>query len=524
MTRRDFIERSGLSYLAVSGLRLVPEAPAPTFSLPRTVAGKRVVILGGGLAGLCSAYELGKLGYDCTVLEARSRVGGRVWSVRKGTKETELGTEGHPGEAQTCGFESGHYFNAGAGRIPHTHALTLHYCRELGVKVEPFLNVNESAYLYMDGGSGSLANRVVRQREFHSDLRGFTAELLAKAVDKNTLDGEMTAEDTEQLIAYLRLEGDLSPDKLYKQTERRGYRSPQGGGTKAGELGDPYRLLDYVRSGLFHPSVSNVGEYTLYQQPPMLQPVGGMDAIPKAFEKALPGKIKTGIEVLEIRKMQPGVRVIYKDSKTGQPAEFTADYAICTLPLPILRKLPTDFSGSVQRIADFVPYVNVGKIGLQFKRRFWEEDDHIYGGLSKTNMDINQIIYPSQDLLGKGGVLWGYYNFNEKAVKLGNLAPAAREALALEQGSRIHPQYKQEFQASFSLAWQKIPYSAGGWANWSTDLRSRHYQTLLKPDGEIYFAGEHVSYLTAWMAGALDSAREATQRLHKRVSQSVIGH
>jgi len=516
MTRRNFIERSSLAYTAMLGLGLVPEAPATPFAPERTVTGKKVIILGGGLAGLCSAYELGKLGYDCTILEARNRAGGRVWTVRAGTTETEIG-----GEAQTCRFQEGHYFNAGAGRIPHTHALTLQYCRELGLRLETFINVNESAYLFMDG-NGPLANRVVRQREFHNDLRGFTAELLAKAADQQLLDSEMTKEDVEQLLEFLRMEGDLTPDKLYKGTERRGYKIPQGAGQKPGVYSDPYRLLDFIKSGMFHPSLSNYGEYTLYQQPPMLQPVGGMDEIPKAFERQLPGRIRFGAEVLEIRKTQPGVRIVYKDRKTGKATEVKGDYCICTIPLPVLRGIPSDFSPKVQRAADFVPYVNTGKIGLQFKRRFWEEDDHIYGGLSKTNMDINQIIYPSQDMLGKGGVLWGYYNFNEKAVKLGNLTPSEREALALEQGSRLHPPYKQEFVASFSLAWQKIPYNQGGWANWSTEARARHYKALTEPDEEIYFAGEHVSYLTAWMAGALDSAREAVASLHKRVSQSVV--
>ncbi|WP_234734145.1 flavin monoamine oxidase family protein [Tellurirhabdus bombi] len=513
MTRRNFIERSGLSYMAMMGLGLIPEAPAAPFAPEKTVVGKKVIILGGGLAGLCSAYELGKLGYDCTILEARSRVGGRVWTVRGGTTETEIG-----GQPQTCHFQDGHYYNAGAGRIPHTHAITLHYCRELGLKLEAFINVNESAYLYMEG-TGQLANKVVRQREFHSDLRGFTAELLAKATNQGVLDQEMTKEDVEQLISFLEAEGDLSPNKLYKASERRGYKTPQGGGNKPGEFTEAYRLLDYIRSGMFHPSVSNIGEYTLYQQPPMLQPIGGMDQIPKAFEKALPGKIVYQAEIKEIRKTQPGIRIVYTDKKTGKPKEVTGDYCICTLPLPILRQLESDLSPRVQRAADFVLYINTGKIGLQFKRRFWEEDDHIYGGLSKTNMDINQIIYPSQDLLGKGGVLWGYYNFNDKAVKLGNLSPKERETLALEQGSKLHPQYKKEFQASFSLAWQKIPYNQGGWANWSSEARSRHYKALIEPDDDIYFAGEHVSYLTAWMAGALDSAREAVTSLHKRVSE-----
>lgn len=505
--------------MAMMGLGLVPEAPAKAFNPERTVTGKKVIILGGGLAGLCSAFELGKLGYDCTLLEARNRPGGRVWTVRNGTTETEIG-----GTAQTCQYENGHYFNAGAGRIPHTHAITLHYCRELGLKLETFINVNESAYLYMDGGSGALANRVMRQREFHNDLRGFTAELLAKASDQHLLDQEMTKDDVEQLLSYLSIEGDLTPDKMYKATERRGYKVAQGGYHKPGESSSPYRLLDYIRSGMFHPSLSNFGEYTLYQQPPMLQPVGGMDAIPRAFEKALPGKVRYGAEVLEIRKTEPGVRIVYRDQKTGKMTEIKGDYCICTIPLPVLRNIPSDLSPKVQKAADFVPYVNTGKIGIQFKRRFWEEDDSIYGGLSKTNMDINQIIYPSQDMLGKGGVLWGYYNFNEKAVKLGNLSVKEREALALEQGSKIHPQYRKEFAAAFSLAWHKIPYNQGGWANWSTEARARHYKALTEPDDEIYFAGEHVSYLTAWMAGALDSAREAVARLHKRVSEPVASN
>lgn len=513
MTRRDFIERSGVGYMAMMGLGLIPEAPLHAFAPERTVAGRKVLILGGGLAGLCSAYELTKLGYDCTVLEARNRPGGRVWTIRSGTSETETG-----GIAQTCTFSKDHYFNGGAGRIPHTHALTLHYCRELGVRVEPFVNVNESAYLYMEG-SGPLANRVIRQREFHNDLRGFTAELLAKAADQPALDQPMTREDVEQLLAYLRTEGDLTPDKLYKTTERRGFRTPQGGGNQPGEFSEPYRLLDYIRSGLFHPSLSNLGEYTLYQQPPMLQPVGGMDQIPRAFEKALPGKILYGAEIQEIRKREPGVRVVYLDKKTGKSRELLADFAICALPLPILRKIPSDLSPKIQRSADLVPYVNAGKIGLEFKRRFWEEDDHIYGGLSKTNMDINQIIYPSQNLLGKGGILWGYYHFHDKATKFGDLPPKERERLALEQGSRIHPQYPKEFVSSFAVAWHKIPYNLGGWANWSTDVRNRHYKPLTEPDGEIYFAGDHVSYLTAWMAGALDSARVAVNQLHKRVSE-----
>jgi len=493
---------------------LLKSAPAEAFDLPAngTKDGKarKVIILGGGLAGLATAYELGKLGYDCTVLEARSRAGGRVWTVRGGTKETEMG-----GTDQTCRFGEGLYFNGGAARIPHNHQLTLHYCRELGVPLEIFNGANEAAWLYNDGGNGPLANKRMRIREYHNDMRGYTSELLAKALDQSALDQQLTKEDVEKLIDFLKNEGDLNTSRLYKGTNRRGYKTAPGAGTVPGDLTDPYGLTDMLRSGFMQPVFYNVGDYAFEQQTTLLQPVGGMDAIPRAFEKKLAGKIQFNAPVKELRKTENGVRVIYQ--KDGKPTEITAEFCVCTLPLPILKKIESDLSPTVKRAADFIPYMKTGKIGLQFKRRFWEEDDAIYGGISRTNMDINQIWYPSFGFMGKKGVLIGYYNFYNRAEAVGELPVAGREKLALEQGAKVHPQYGQEFDNSFSLAWHRIPYNEGGWALYDDAVRRKYYASLLEPDENVYFAGEHTTYLTAWMAGAFTSARRAVEAIHARV-------
>jgi monoamine oxidase len=515
MTRRDFIERSGNGYLALMGLGLMPAAPARAFDLPRTEkTNKKVLILGAGLAGLATAYELGKLGYDCTLLEARTRPGGRVWTVRGGTTETEVG-----GEAQTCRFDEGQYLNAGAARIPHHHQLTLHYCRELKVPVEIFGNFNEAGLYYSESPTGALANRPVRAREIHADMRGQLYELLAKVGDQAFLDAQMTAEDIEKLRFWLKEEAGLTPERKYAGSEMRGYKVRPGAGRVSGEVASPYALKDIVESGLTHPAFANVGEYTYHQQPVLLQMVGGNDQLPKAFARVLGDKIRYGCEVKELRKTAPGVRVVYVDKKTGATSELTADYAVCTLPLPMLSKIESDVSGNVQRAADFVPYMHTTKIGLQFKRRFWEEDDGIFGGISKTNQDITQLFYPSYGFLGAKGVLKAAYCFHDRATKIGNLSLAEREKLALTQGAKIHPQYPAEFENSFSLAWHKIPYSMGGWAEYNKAARDRMYPALLEPDDAIYFAGEHVSHLCAWMAGALESARYAVDLLHKRVAQ-----
>ncbi|MFN8356582.1 MAG: flavin monoamine oxidase family protein [Spirosomataceae bacterium] len=519
MTRRDFINQataaSGSGYMAMIALGILPAAPAKVFSLtPSEKASKKIIILGAGLAGLCTAYELGKLGYDCTILEARSRVGGRVWTVRGSTTETEI-----DGQAQTCRFDEGHYLNAGAARIPHHHQLTIHYCRELKVPLEIFGNFNEAGYYYSENQVGSLANQRVRAREIHADMRGYMCELLAKAVDQQALDLPMTKEDVDRLLTWLKEEGDLNDKKLYKGSERHGYKVRPAGGNQSGEIASAYQLKDIIESGLTHPAFANVGEYTYHQQPVLLQPVGGMDAIPKAFAKALAPKIKLESEITAIRKTQPGVRIEYLDKKTGKREAVSADFCICTLPLPILKNIESDLSGDVKRAADFVPYMETCKIGIQFKRRFWEEDDSIFGGITKTNMDITQLFYPSYGFLGAKGVIKGMYNFHERAHKIGNLSIEERQKVALEQGSKIHPQYATEFENAFSLAWHKIPYSKGGWATYTASQRQRMYPALLEPDGEIYFAGEHCSYLTAWMAGAFESARLVVQKLHERVSK-----
>jgi monoamine oxidase len=208
--------------------------------------------------------------------------------------------------------------------------------------------------------------------------------------------------------------------------------------------------------------------------------------------------------------------VVYRDGAGEKTVEVP--YCICTIPLPVLSNIDHNFGSDASRAIDSVVYMSTSKIGLQFKRRFWEEDEGIYGGITHTNNQLTQIFYPSYDYLSGKGVLIGYYNFNEKAVATGNLSYRDREKLALDKGSLIHPQYRQEFETSFSVSWHKTKYSLGGWALYSAAERKTFYKSLLVPDGRVYFAGEHLTYLNAWMAGALESARSVVGALHSRVT------
>ena len=515
LSRRQFLSQSGMlaggSYPAMLALGMLREAPVYPLPTEQNGAGKHIIILGAGLAGMTAAYELGKLGYQCTILEARNRSGGRCWSVRKNATNTETGNI-----QQTAAFDEGLYYNAGPSRIPHHHQLTLHYCKELKVPLQVYNNVNASAW-YFSEGKGPLSNKKIRAREIQHDTRGYMTEMLAKAIDSKQLDLAMTKEDAEKIIEYLRAEGGLDPDKLYKASARRGYTLQPGAGEKPGTIADAWPLASILSSGLMDPDFYNVAEYTYELQMTMFQAVGGMDMIARAFEKQVGKTIRFQSEVTAIKNMGEGVQVTYKD-KAGEH-QLQGDLCICTIPLPVLSNVDHNFSSDVSRAIDYISYIATGKIGLQFKRRFWEEDEQVYGGITHTNNELTQIFYPSYDYQSAKGILVGYYNFNDKAKKTGELRVKEREELALRKGRMIHPQYDKEFENSFSVSWHKTLYSLGGWALYSQEERQTYYKALLQPDKQVYFAGEHMTYLNAWMAGAFESARAVITAVHTRIMQ-----
>lgn len=469
--------------------------------------GKKIVILGAGIAGMTAAYELGQAGFDCTILEARARSGGRIWSVRRGTTVTEIGAQ-----KQVARFANGLYLNAGPMRIPQFH-VTMEYIRKFGIPIEPFNNVNDHAYYYNEN-VGELSGKKVRKREAKADVRGYVSELMAKAVNQNALDKPLTADEKEKLVAYLRSEGGLDADLFYKGSSRGGYKDEPGARLDAGVIRDPFSMKAILNSG-FGNYLSS--EYGYDQQMMMFHPVGGMDAIPQAFEKRLKGKIRFHSEVSEIKQGDAGVTVTYKNLATGELQKVEADFCICTIPLSVLKNIKADFSPDMKKAIDSVGYASAGKIGLQFKRRFWEEDEQIYGGNTLTNMDISSIYYPPTGYMEKKGLLLGYYAFGGSADKLGAMSYQEREAHALDQGAKIHPQYHKEFEASFSVDWKRIKYNEGGWVSYSGDQRKTVYPTLCKPDRRVYLAGEHMSYITAWMAGGIESARAVVTDIAERV-------
>src|SRR3984957_19731188 len=222
-SRRDFLMRVGqaggfsAAFATMQSLGLMPMAvsEASEIKLPADAGkGIKVAILGGGIAGLVSAYELGKAGFQCTVLEARSRPGGRNWTVRNGTT-----VEFTDGVKQTAQWDTGNYLNAGPARLPSIHKTMLGYCNELDVPLEVEVNTSRSTLLVNDQAFGG---KPVEQRQAINDTRGHVSELLAKCVNQGALDQQLSKEDHERMLSFLKTYGDLKDGYEYAGSARAG--------------------------------------------------------------------------------------------------------------------------------------------------------------------------------------------------------------------------------------------------------------------------------------------------------------
>jgi monoamine oxidase len=522
LTRRTLLERigaiggAGAAYMAMEamGLAIPTPAGAENFELPPASGnGKSVVILGAGIAGLVSAYELQRAGYRVTVLEARNRIGGRVWTIRGGDR---IAQTGRPDQHAT--FDPGLYFNAGAARIPSTHRVILGYARHFGVPMEVFVNANRNA-------GWDFGGKVVPERRMVEDMRGHLGELLAKAIDRKALDGVVSKEEIDAVRQFLAPYANVGPDGVYRPSGRSGYSVEAGGYDQA-----PVPLPALGAKELA-PSDAVVLPYLFEHiwdmQSTMLQPVGGMDRIAQAIYERVKSAVRLGAPVSAIRRA--GARVRIEHGPGAQATE--ADYCICTLPLPVLARIPSDFSAAKKAaIAGAPPYLHSVKLAFEAPR-FWERDDNIFGGLAWTDRLNENVMYPSSGIGSEKGVLIGAYcagwTHQDTPDSFAALSHEERFRISRESIEALHPGRSHLLGKGVTVAWGLTPCSEGVGAMWpDPDFgggnadRGPVYKELLKPEGPIVFAGEHLSYQPTWQEGAATSAHAALGVLRAMAAES----
>jgi monoamine oxidase len=515
-SRRTFLNQLGRAggatavYHAMTAMGLLATVPAyagPPQLQPQSGNGVRVVILGAGIAGLVSALELGKAGYDVTVLEARARPGGRVFTVRRGSVVEEIDSR----QEVAWDDDPNLFLDAGAARLPQHHQGILGCARDFGVRLEVLSNENRNALLHTGKAFGG---RPQTNRRVNADARGFVAELAAKAIDQARLGRPVTSEDKEKLRAFLKDFGALEDDLVYRGSPRAGYTELPGGGNDAGKKNEPLDINQLLTAGFWSQLAEGAEGPT--QAATMVRPVGGMSKIAEAIARSVAQSARTAIiynaEVSRVRRRGRGARIEWKDALTGKASAIDADHVIVTIQPGLLPYLDHDFSPRVRQALAAPQSSPLAKVGFQATRRFWELDQQIYGGISWTDHSITQIWYPSQGIHDQKGILVGAYVFRD-GEQFAQLSPAARIELTLQGGEALHPQYRRYLEQGVAVSWRKVKYSHGATTHWSDEARKNEYPVLLKPDGPYYFAGEYLSYINGWQEGALRSAHYAVEQL-----------
>jgi monoamine oxidase len=329
-------------------------------SLEGTPDGRRVLVLGAGLAGMTAALELRAAGYKVQVLEYREKAGGRCWTLRGGDTCTDIG-----GVTQTVAFEDGGYLNPGPWRIPYNHHAVLDYCKRLGVTLEPFIQKNHNAHLHRSDAFGGKPQRF---RHIATDYRGHVAELLAKATNQGMLDAAVTVVDKAKLLESLQEYGILTEDHAYVASETtseyRGFEREAGGG-RGGEpmASTPIPMDELLQSDLWR-WLSD--PESVHHQSAIFQPVGGMDMIAQAFAREVGDLITYNAKVISMLQTEGGVTVRYENTTTGgAPVEVTADWCVCTIPFSILGQMEHNRLSEKSRTIDTMYYEGSVKFGLE---------------------------------------------------------------------------------------------------------------------------------------------------------------
>ena len=468
------------------------DAPLPEGTLETPSAGlerrpqapKRVVIVGAGMAGLVAAFELQRQGHDPVVLEAQNRVGGRVYTLRD--------------------FAPGLYAEAGAMRIPRAHDLTLEYCKLFGLELRPFVMGNPKGLVYVGGERMKLEEADAQPHRLPFELeereRGRTAD-------------DLWQEAVADIKAMIDTEGDAAWEEIVREYDRYSlYEFLQARGLSQGAI-EYYAVMNFLESDMNNAVVEVLREDLGGAYEDMQEVVGGMDRLPNAFFAELQGRVRFGAEVHAIEQDEGEVRVHYK-TESGR---FTAtgDFAICAIPFPVLRTIEADFSRAKQKAIRQLNYSASTKVLFQVRRRRWETEDGIYGGATVTDLPVRRINYPTPDPTTERGVLLASYTWGQDALQWGAMDVETRLEEALGDVARIHPWIREEYEVGASHAWYGDRWARGAFALFAPEQQSHLQDDILRPEGRVFFAGEHCSLWHAWIEGALESGIRAAKQIHE---------
>ncbi|HMU30204.1 MAG TPA: NAD(P)/FAD-dependent oxidoreductase [Nitrospira sp.] len=432
-----------------------------------SLRGMSVIVAGAGLAGLTAAYELQRRGAQVTVVEARDRVGGRVWTRRDG-------------------FAEGQHAEGGGDMIDPDQESIRRLAKDLGLTLSPILRGGFAFARQAARGP------VITQASKAGDLWAQLAQaaepwVRAHRLNERRWDGPIARQLAEQSVAdWL--------DSIGANQQLRARLN----GMRGFFLADPEHLSLLALVDQLSAESSALDHFYRIK--------GGNDRLATALADTLnePIQLKTIVCAVAQRRGQRRVTV----RRGGQQDHITADAVVLALPATIVRRLA--FSPplpSPQRKAfQDLQYGPATKTLLQFDRRFWRHQGAplAYG----TDLPIGAMWDGNEEQRGRSGILTLLAGGSASRDTQRLLAHGGAEAVA-EQLKWLGAT-KAVLCASHHVSWEDDRFVRGGYAVFQPGYDPEQRAWLSRPHGRILFAGEHTSLRwQGYMNGAVESGLRA---------------
>ena len=452
----------------------------------RATAPRHVVIVGAGIAGLTAGLLLKEAGHRVTILEARNRLGGRIYTYR--------------------GFAGRMYGEFGAMRFPRQHRLGQHLIHErFGLATTPFGMEDQDTFIHLGG-------RSVRRSDFTPESFDFSLP----PGERGRPPADILRDAMQPLI-------DLAAEP--------------GGWDRLIERYDRYSLLGFLlERGVSEPAISLLGpvfnlegrlhfslvEWFSHWHEDVFGDlefiVDGADTLADAFAPALLRDTRLGAEVQAIEQHPDGVIVHWRDG-VGAMASLQADECLVTVPFVLLRHMEIDgLDPDKWFTIRNVYYGRAHKIFMQFSRPWWAQDYGITHGVTVTDLAIRNVVYTpaGQDPDTGRGVIIASYAWEQDSMAYSMLDEGARIAQALQDLAKIHPEAASTFEFGVSHDWALDRHGGGiGPLFRPFEMTSSFYDDVVRPVGRVWFANDACDRRARrWIEGAIAAAVKNAYAIH----------
>ncbi len=454
MNRRKFIIGS-----TIAGTGILTHQTSLASVMPLKKKPGSVLIIGAGFAGLTAAHLLRKQGVQVTILEARNRIGGRVYS------HSPEGTEGQ-------------VIELGAEWVGNSHSSLIDMCKEFGLELR---NNQFETHLTFEG-----AYSPAGKWEFSKKLEEFWMK--KTGIWEGYTDTTKKKLDQMDWWRWLSNQGFSERDLLLREL------------IDSTDFGESIRHTSGFAAFAEYAESSEKNEMDL-------KIVGGNSQLADKLANAVDRRnILTSKKVISITQhKKEGVTV-----KCADGTEYKADRLICTAPTYSVMQINWSPGLPAKQVdaMNALQYARIVKFPVIFKERFWKQEDFDM----VTDTPAHYFYHATKNQDGKTGVLISYCT-GDKADAMSSMTKEQRQDIILEALRPAFGNVKHYMKDSMMYYWGTDPYSRGAYAFYGKGQWFGIMPVLRESFMHTHFAGEHLADWQGFMEGAINSAEDVVDEI-----------